>query len=63
MLAVLWTQQRCSRVAALADGKVVAEGPVASMLLSDHPWVRSYFGSERGKGLAQVAQAHAEIRG
>ena len=53
----------CDRVAALAYGKVVAEGPVASMLLSDHPWVRSYFGGERGKGLAQVAQAHAEIRG
>ena len=51
----------CDRVAALADGKVVAEGPIASMLLSDHPWVRSYFGGERGKGLAQVA--HAEIRG
>jgi phospholipid/cholesterol/gamma-HCH transport system ATP-binding protein len=53
----------CDRVAALADGKVVAEGPIASMLLSDHPWVRSYLGGERGKGLAQVAQAHAEIRG
>jgi phospholipid/cholesterol/gamma-HCH transport system ATP-binding protein len=53
----------CDRVAALADGKVVAEGPVTSMALSDHPWVRSYFGGERGKGLAQIAQAHAEIRG
>ena len=52
----------CDRVAALADGKVV-EGPIASMLLSDHPWVRSVFGGERGKGLAQVTQAHAEIRG
>ena len=51
----------CDRVAALADGKVVAEGPIASMLLSDHPWVQSYFGGERGKGLAQVA--HAETRG
>ena len=51
----------CDRVAALADGKVVAEGPIASMLSCDHPWVRSYFGGERGKGLAQVA--HAEIRG
>ena len=53
----------CDRVAALADGKVVAEGPIEAMLLSDHPWVKSYFGGERGKGLAQVAQAHAEIRG
>jgi phospholipid/cholesterol/gamma-HCH transport system ATP-binding protein len=27
----------CDRVAALGDGKVVAKGPIASMLLSDHP--------------------------
>ena len=51
----------CDRVAALADGKVVAEGPIASMLLSSHPWVKSYFGGERGKGLAQFA--HAETQG
>jgi phospholipid/cholesterol/gamma-HCH transport system ATP-binding protein len=42
----------CDRVAALADGKVVAEGAIASMLHSNHPWVRSYFSGERGKGLA-----------
>jgi len=38
----------CDRVAALADGK----GAIASMLHSNHPWVRSYFSGERGKGLA-----------
>ncbi|HEY9520796.1 MAG TPA: ABC transporter ATP-binding protein, partial [Methyloceanibacter sp.] len=31
------------RVAALADGKVVAEGPIETMLQSEHPWVRTYF--------------------
>ncbi|MGA7327590.1 MAG: ATP-binding cassette domain-containing protein [Rhodomicrobium sp.] len=46
----------CDRVAALADGKVVAEGSIQSMLLSTHPWVRSYFQGQRGKGLAQIAQ-------
>ncbi len=51
----------CDRVAALADGRVVAEGPIASMLHSDHPWVKSYFGGERGKGLAQAA--HQETQG
>ena len=30
----------CDRVAALADGKVVAVGPMAAMLEIQHPWVR-----------------------
>ncbi len=46
----------CDRVAALADGKVVAEGSIESMLLSTHSWVRSYFQGQRGKALAQTAQ-------
>lgn len=37
----------CDRIAALADGKVVAVGPMATMLACDHPWVKSYFGGER----------------
>ncbi|MFZ1109541.1 MAG: ATP-binding cassette domain-containing protein [Rhodomicrobium sp.] len=51
----------CDRVAALADGKVVAQGPIASMLLSSHPWVKSYFGGERGRGLATAA--HLQTQG
>jgi len=51
----------CDRVAALADGKVVAEGPISTMLLSNHPWVKSYFQGPRGKGLAQIA--HAKTQG
>jgi phospholipid/cholesterol/gamma-HCH transport system ATP-binding protein len=35
------------RVAALANGKVVALGPMASMLASEHPWVKSYFQDRR----------------
>ncbi len=50
----------CDRVAALADGKVVAEGPISSMLLSDHPWVKSYFRGQRGRGLAKMAHAEAQ---
>jgi phospholipid/cholesterol/gamma-HCH transport system ATP-binding protein len=34
----------CDRVVVLADGKVVAEGPVDSMVRHKHPWVRTYFG-------------------
>jgi phospholipid/cholesterol/gamma-HCH transport system ATP-binding protein len=38
-----------NRVAVLADGKVVATGPVASMLASEHPWVQGYFGGKRAR--------------
>jgi phospholipid/cholesterol/gamma-HCH transport system ATP-binding protein len=37
----------CDRIAALADGKIVAEGPMATLLKSEHPWVKSYFGGRR----------------
>ena len=42
----------CDRIAALADGKIVAVGPMASLLASDHPWVKSYFQGERARALA-----------
>jgi phospholipid/cholesterol/gamma-HCH transport system ATP-binding protein len=37
----------CNRVAALADGKIVAIGPMRDLLQSKHPWVRSYFHGRR----------------
>ena len=37
----------CDRIAALADKKVVAIGPLDTMLKSDHPWLKEYFGGER----------------
>ncbi len=37
----------CNRVAALADGKIIAEGPIEAMLASDHPWLKSYFHGKR----------------
>ncbi|MEX0853834.1 MAG: ABC transporter ATP-binding protein [Bauldia sp.] len=37
----------CDRIAALAEGRIVAEGPMAAMLASDHPWVKAYFGGRR----------------
>jgi phospholipid/cholesterol/gamma-HCH transport system ATP-binding protein len=39
----------CDRIAVLADGKIVADGPIGAMLRSEHPWVKSYFRGERGK--------------
>jgi phospholipid/cholesterol/gamma-HCH transport system ATP-binding protein len=47
----------CDRVAALADGKVVAIGPMDTMLASEHPWVKSYFRGKRAH-LATQGGAH-----
>jgi phospholipid/cholesterol/gamma-HCH transport system ATP-binding protein len=43
----------CDRIAVLADGKVVADGPIATMLKSRHPWVKTYFQGKRGGMLAE----------
>jgi len=45
----------CDRIAALADGKVVAIGPVTAMQSSAHPWVKAYFGGRRAHSLAAAA--------
>jgi phospholipid/cholesterol/gamma-HCH transport system ATP-binding protein len=37
----------CDRVAALADGKIVAIGPMRELLQSEHHWVRAYFHGKR----------------
>jgi phospholipid/cholesterol/gamma-HCH transport system ATP-binding protein len=37
----------CDRVAALAEGKIVAIGPIRELLQSEHPWVRAYFHGKR----------------
>ena len=39
----------CDRVAALADGHIVAAGPIESMLECEHPWVRAYFRGRRAR--------------
>jgi len=39
----------CDRIAALADGKIVTVGSIATVLASDHPWVRSYFQGKRSR--------------
>jgi phospholipid/cholesterol/gamma-HCH transport system ATP-binding protein len=44
----------CDRVAALADGKIVAIGPMSELLQSEHPWVRAYFHGKR----SQMLQPH-----
>ncbi|MEZ5763998.1 MAG: ABC transporter ATP-binding protein [Xanthobacteraceae bacterium] len=45
----------CDRVAALADGKIVAIGAMRDVLQSEHPWVRAYFHGKRSLMLQQKA--------
>lgn len=39
----------CDRIAALADEKVIATGPIETMLASDHPWLQAYFHGKRAR--------------
>ena len=45
----------CDRVAALADGKIVAIGPMRELLQSEHAWVRTYFHGKRSQMLQPKA--------
>jgi phospholipid/cholesterol/gamma-HCH transport system ATP-binding protein len=45
----------CDRVAALADGKIVAIGPMGEVLQSEHPWVHAYFHGKRSQMLQPQA--------
>lgn len=45
----------CDRVATLADGKVIAEGPISAMLAAQHPWLRAYFHGKRARRAATAA--------
>jgi phospholipid/cholesterol/gamma-HCH transport system ATP-binding protein len=42
----------CDRVAALADGQVIAIGDMPAMLRSAHPWMQAYFQGKRAHVLA-----------
>jgi phospholipid/cholesterol/gamma-HCH transport system ATP-binding protein len=44
----------CDRIAALADGKVVATGSIATMLACEHPWVKAYFRGKRARAPAST---------
>lgn len=47
----------CDRIAVLADRKVIAVGPMATMLASDHPWVKSYFRGKRSRAVGAAGMA------
>ena len=39
----------CTRILALYDGRIIAQGAMRDMLAFDHPWLRAYFQGERGR--------------
>jgi len=39
----------CGRIAVLSEGRVIAAGPIETMLASEHPWLKSYFRGKRGR--------------
>jgi phospholipid/cholesterol/gamma-HCH transport system ATP-binding protein len=45
----------CDRIAALADGKIVAIGPLSDVVESNHPWVKSYFQGKRARLITRAA--------
>ncbi|WP_348931398.1 ABC transporter ATP-binding protein [Aquabacter sp. CN5-332] len=41
----------CDRIAALADGKVIAQGTIETMMEATHPWLRAYFHGARARAV------------
>jgi phospholipid/cholesterol/gamma-HCH transport system ATP-binding protein len=44
----------CDRIAVLSGGRVIASGPIDTLLASDHPWLRAYFDGKRGRQVQRV---------
>ena len=44
----------CDRIAVLSDGKIGEAGTMATMLASQHPWLRAYFHGARGRAGRQA---------
>jgi phospholipid/cholesterol/gamma-HCH transport system ATP-binding protein len=41
----------CDRIAAVGDGRILAEGPMSAMLALPHPWLQAYFHGPRARAL------------
>jgi phospholipid/cholesterol/gamma-HCH transport system ATP-binding protein len=41
----------CDRIAALGGGKIIAAGPIETMLASEHPWLKAYFHGKRARAV------------
>ena len=52
----------CDRVAVLEHRKVIAAGPISELLLSDDPWLKSYFHGKRGVIRTRAAEGRPAAR-
>lgn len=53
----------CDRIAALADGKVIAAGPIEVMMAAEHPWLKAYFhGSRARRGSLESGTFRSSIK-
>ncbi|GGF59640.1 ABC transporter ATP-binding protein [Azorhizobium oxalatiphilum] len=41
----------CDRIAALGEGKVIAQGTIETMMEAQHPWLRAYFHGARARAV------------
>src|SRR5271154_564429 len=46
----------CDRIAVLSEGRIIATGPIETMLASEHPWLKSYFRGTRARQLQKQAR-------
>jgi phospholipid/cholesterol/gamma-HCH transport system ATP-binding protein len=47
----------CDRIVAVGEGHVLAQGPMETMLASNHPWLRAYFHGPRARAALATAKA------
>ncbi len=52
----------CTRVAVLAEKKILASGTINALLAIDHPWIQEYFSGPRGRAAAASYSPSAEKR-
>jgi phospholipid/cholesterol/gamma-HCH transport system ATP-binding protein len=50
----------CDRIAVLSEGRVIAAGPIETLLASEHPWLRSYFRGKRGRQVPHQVRHHVD---
>jgi phospholipid/cholesterol/gamma-HCH transport system ATP-binding protein len=45
----------CDRIAALSKGRIIATGPIETMLAADDPWLKAYFHGKRARAVMDGA--------
>ncbi|MDZ5448354.1 MULTISPECIES: ABC transporter ATP-binding protein [Labrys] len=50
----------CDRIVAIGEGRVLAQGPMETMLASEHPWLRAYFHGPRARAALATASNGAK---